>query len=158
MFHSISAETHTITVNDHHLYVSILTFNDLDADEQKIIDTVHEAYEMLADQLLSMPDINKQQSACLVTNLMPIQEYFTRETIDEWFDNATSESIQTQQTLYRLFKRPTFSIVTLPGIEEAYVQQREYEINPNANPVHVVDDLEEALMLAQQLLDLAHSR
>ena len=156
MSHSISAETRKIKLNQHNVYISVMTFNDLDAEEEEIIHDVEDAYHLLAEQLLSKPDICNQKSACLITNLMPIQEYFTPESIDDWFNNATAESFQTQQTLYELFKRPAFSIVTLPGVEEAYVQQREFEINPNANPVHVVDDLDDAIILAQQLLNVAH--
>ena len=153
----ISTETRQHIVQDNTVYISVITFNNLPQEDG--IDTNQEmgvAYQSLAEQLLIQPGVEKQKSACLITNLEPIQEVLTQEVLEDWYDNVMINNIQTQQILYQYFKRPTFSIITLPGIDETYVKQQQPQVNPNANPVHVVNNFEEALALAQRLLEATH--
>ena len=153
----ISTETRELMVNEHNVYVSVITFNELMPDKPDAInEEIQTAYMELARELLSKPDVDTQKSACLITNLTPIEDQLTKKAIEAWYETATEDSFQTQHALYQLFQRPAFSIVTLPGIEEDYVRKQERKISPNANPTHVVNNFEEAMKLAQTLMGAAH--
>jgi len=153
----ISTEIRQLTLNKQRVYVSVITYNELIPDEDIISTIVANAYQTVAEELLNKADFETQKSACLITNLCPIQAHLTKEAIETWYENATEDSLQTQRMLYQVFKRPTFSIVTLPGIDEMYVRKQESRINPNANPTHVVNSFDEAMELAQQLMTVVHN-
>ncbi|MEO1166648.1 MAG: hypothetical protein AAFV98_22915, partial [Chloroflexota bacterium] len=80
----------------------------------------------------------------------------SQDVLEDWFKNASEESVQTQRFLYQLFQRPSFSISTLTGIDEDFIRKGTESVNASANQIHLADGLPDAINKARKLLAMAH--
>ncbi|MEO1289231.1 MAG: hypothetical protein AAFV93_15815 [Chloroflexota bacterium] len=109
----IQTITEEVSVKDHTFCLSVLRFNGVDEtmDEVQGQAIVGAAYMQLVQELNENPNAQAQMSACLITDMSPIGDFLTKEALDEWYDNATADSVQTQRALYETFQRPVFTII-----------------------------------------------
>lgn len=159
MSNLISIDTRKVSVKERHFYVSVITINEEIRDYQSLVDSqLGSAYDALARELSEIPDQEQQKSACVVINLEPILETITPEIIENWAEQTKKENVRTQRALFDLFKRPVFSIMTLPHVDQKYLIDREQTLNAAATSTHVVANYEEAMSLAGKLLAIAHGK
>lgn len=148
-------ENRAINVAGKEMLVGIVYYTP-ETTGQTTAEGIHRTHQKLADAFLADPISAEQKSACVISDSSALAHLLTREFWENWYKTADQQMFQTQQELFRLFKRPVFMIYVMPGLDADYFSKQLMQTNAQAVVPIYVDSLDAALETAAESLRLAH--
>lgn len=147
------------------IYINDRTFVATHLTYTEIMDPVEQAQNQAAveDELAAIfrdEYSEGQLSACHILDMTPIIDIMGieayQQAMEAWFEQTPEEQATTQRHNMQRFGRPTFQIMVMPGIDEAYFHDQVRNFSVNANVPLVAQTFEDALDMAATNLKLAH--